>query len=264
MKTLPLLMLALSVSATGTLSAAPKLEGSPEELRAFLHPQKHMVTLSDMAEKSAWTDKATINIVVSTEKSKLADAMAENAQVRQRIRAKAISLGVPEERIKNARFSSTPQYGWFGEKPSSFKVVNRVAVEIDNEQQMQGLAQLADAEKTMEFGNVEFEHRDKERFQREVKQEALDKITKQKTFYEKSLGVKLVPVSFHDGMVQPFATAGAAGLERHLRSAAPQAKMAESAVMYAADSAAPEAPSSFDEVRYQAHISVVYEVLAQP
>jgi uncharacterized protein YggE len=257
MKFLPLIFLLLSASM---LDAAPRLEGLPEELREFLHPQKQMVTLSDSAEKTAWTDRATVNIVVTTEKKKLADAMAENADIRQVIRDRAVGLGVPEDKINNSKFASTPNYGWFGERPESYRVVNRVAIEIESERQMQGLAELSDGEKAMEFSGVQFEHSEKEKFQQEVKQLVLDKIAQQKQFYEKSLGVKLIPVSFHDGMVRPLATAGAAGLEQSMRVRS-MSKTAGSAALYSSEIVGASEPSGFDEVRYQAQLSVVYQIL---
>ena len=47
--------------------AAPEIKGNPDELRGFLHPNASIVSLSARAEEKAYTDKAIVSVVVTTE-----------------------------------------------------------------------------------------------------------------------------------------------------------------------------------------------------
>ncbi len=237
--------------------AAPELKGNPEELRSFLHPRERTVTLSGDAEEKAHTDKAIVSLVVTTEEKLMAAALSANTQLRNSLKEKLVAQGIKSENVKNATFSSTPEYGWFGKKPDSYKVVNRVTVALFDEAHMQAAAQLADQHKEIEISSTEFEHSKKTEAEQSVRRKAVQKVLQQKAFYEKSLGVSLVPVSFHEGHVGFRATEGAA---RVRREAVPKDAIASMSSLQREPDSAPKA-SSFDEIVYTAHLSVEYKIV---
>lgn len=256
------LMALLLVSCLPLASVAQtELKGSPHELRQFLHPTPRTMTIHGDAEEKAYTDKAILSLVITTEKKTLSDSITANGNLRDRIKKQLINNGIKADAIKSAKFASSPQYGWFGKKPSKFEVVNRMAVSITQQNQLQAVAAIADKFPEVELNATTFEHTKKDQLNQLVKQKALDKILKQKAFYEKSLGIKLTPIGVRDSNIQRVATRGAKLFSKAMTPKAMRTGMAKPAV---ADKPipAPTAPS-FDEIKYRAKLSVDFKIEAR-
>lgn len=255
MKTI-FLFLSFCFLSTHVLSA-PELKGSPQELRGFLHPVDKVITIRAEAEEKAYSDKAIVSLVITTESKRLSDSISSNSLLREQIKASLISSGLSDESIKNSKFSSSPEYGWFGSKPDSYKVVNRMAVSITEESHLKELAVVADNFKEVELSDTSFEHTLKDDFNEKVKAKALAKIIKQKEFYESSLGLKLTPIGIKDSNIRHRATRGAMVLEQAMVTSAPREKSS-----LASDSAYRKKVQkpSFDEVIYQANLSVDFKI----
>lgn len=237
--------------------AQTELKGSPEDLRKFLHPQAQLVTLSDKVEKKAYSDKAIIHLVITTEGKTLSESLTHNNTVREKVRTDLIAKGINEKDIKNAKFTSTPEYGLFSKKPSTYKVINRISVSIFAEADLRNLALVADSHAEVELAKTEFEHTEKDAFEQQVKYEVLKKINKQKEFYEKSLNVQLVPVTFRDTRVNRQPTAGARAVYE-VEEVIVTGIRASASDKYHAE--APSEPS-FDELVYSAELVVDYQVI---
>lgn len=248
-------LLSLSCAAL----AQPELKGNPEDLRQFLHPQASLITLQDKAQKTAYSDKAVIHLVVTSEGKTLSESLEQNNQVREKTTKDLIARGIKAEEIKNAKFTSTPEYGLFGKKPASYTVVNRISVSIFEEADLRSVAQVADTYEEVELAKTEFEHTRKDQFEQQVKEEVLQKIINQKSYYEKSLGVQLIPVSFRDARVQQRPTAGASAVDE-VEEVVVNGIRASFGSKY--DSTPMPAPS-FDEVVYTAELSVDYKVVSK-
>lgn len=255
MKTCLSLMLLL---ASVAVSAAPELKGSPDELRGFLHPNNRTMSISESAEKTAYSDIALVHLVISTEEDLLSEAMSENSRLRSTIRERLVAKGIAADQINSARFSSVPQYGWFGKKPDSFKVVNRMVIRIQSEQHLQLIASLADEKDEITLSQTTFEHSGKDAFQEQVKQDALDRVLAKKRYYEQTLGIKLMPVAFYDNPMPMVPTDGARIVEEVVVANA-RAEGAGLASMRKMASA-PET-ASFDEVKYKAQVTVEFEIV---
>ena len=193
--------------------AQPELKGSPNELRHFLHPNDKIVTLSAEAEEKAYSDRAIISLLITSEDKLLSVSISNNIALRESISQQLVSAGINPEYIKSSTFSTSPQYGWFGKKPDSYKVVNRMAVTITEESQLNTIAGVADSEEEIELSDITFEHSKKDAYKSKVKQLALEKVMKQKALYESSLGVTLTPVSFRDNRLWIKGSQGAQMLE---------------------------------------------------
>ncbi len=246
-----------------TALCTTELRGSPEELRKILHPKvvvhKTIVTLSGSAEEKAYSDKAIISLVVLTEGENISSAISSNNRIRTEIEKKLLLAGIPQEEIKSSRFSTSPQYGWFGDKPKSYQVVNRMAIGITNENQLKEIAVASDLHKEADIADTVFEHTEKEAYLLKVKNMALDKIMDQKSVYKKSLGLKLKPVTFRDAKYNYGRSRGAYVLEEVVVTA--RKKSFSSAKKESV--LAPKRTPSFDEVKYNASISVDFEILPE-
>jgi len=249
----PIILLCL-LSFSSLVGAETELKGSPDDLRKFLHPQAQLITLNEKAEKTAYSDKAIIHLVVTTEAKTLSESLAINNNIREKTTRDLIAKGISAKEIKNAKFTSTPQYGLFGKKPAVYEVVNRISVSIFEEVDLRNVAQVADSYDEVELARTEFEHTQKDQFEQQVKEDALQKINNQKAYYEKSLGVKLIPVSFRDAKIQQQPTAGASAVEEVIVIGMRESVSSKYEV-------AEKTSSSFDEIVYKAELSVDYQVI---
>lgn len=237
--------------------AQPELKGNPEELRQFLHPRDNIVTLSADAEKKAYSDRAIISLVITSEDKQLSASISNNIALRESISQQLVTAGINPEHIKSSKFSTSPQYGWFGKKPDSYKVVNRMAVTIVQESQLQTVASVADSKEEIELSDIAFEHSKKDAFKSQVKKLALEKVMQQKALYEESLGVTLTPVSFRDNRLWIKGSQGAQMLEEIVVTATKRSlSYDDKSVNYRQPSAPKSIESSFDEIVYTAEIFV--------
>lgn len=173
---------ALCMLFTINAYAEPELKGSPDELRGFLHPADRVVTISGHAEEKAYSDKAIVSLVITTEEKLLSKAISINGNLRDKITRSLVSSGIQPDLIKSSKFSSSPQYGWFGSKPSSYKVVNRMAISISDAGHLKEIAAVGDQYEEVELSDTAFEHTMKDEYSEKVKAQALEKIKSQKAF----------------------------------------------------------------------------------
>lgn len=254
MKRLTLLVIILSVA--GLAQAETELKGSPEELRQFLHPVEHTVTLTGTHENTAYSDKAILSLVITTEADRLGDSMASNTRLRTTIAQSMIDAGVNPEEINTSKFSSSPQFGWFGTRPKSFEVVNRMSVGITDEAHLQLIARLTDDNEEIIMEGMEFEHTAKEEFQDNVRKAALDKALAQRTVYEQQLGIKLTPINVQENIIMPSRARPYPMEEVAVSAVARQRGTADFA-------SSPPPPQTFDEVSYQTTVYVTFKVEQQ-
>jgi uncharacterized protein len=251
-----ILIAAFTLLSTQALSA-PELKGTPQELRGFLHPADKVVTITGQAEEKAYSDVAIVSLVVTTEDKLLSNAISQNTSLRAKITQSLLASGVNKNSIKSSKFSSSPQYGWFGKKPTSFKIVNRMAISITNEAHLKDIAVISDQFEEVDLSDTEFEHSAKDEYNQKVKAKALDKVLKQKAFYEKTLGLKLTAISIRDSNIHQMATRGA----RVLESVVVSRRLDESDSYSSIAKFKEQAPStSFDEIKYQADITVDFKI----
>src|SRR5207249_9341418 len=98
-----------------TLQAEPELKGNATELSQYLANVPKTVLISGEAELRVPADQAVITLKVTTENRSLQEALHLNQDVRNRLSAYLKNHGVPNDRIRPSRFSSTPKFGLFGE-----------------------------------------------------------------------------------------------------------------------------------------------------
>lgn len=246
-------LLTIYLALSGVVHAEPELKGSPEELRQFLHPVEHTVTLTGTHEDTAYSDKAIVSLVITTEADRLGDSMAANTTLRTTIAQSMVDAGVRPDDINTSKFSSSPQFGWFGGKPKSFEVVNRMSVGITDEAHLQLLARLTDDNDEIVMAEMDFEHTSKEAFQDSVRKAALDKALAQRAAYEQQLGIKLTPINVQENVLMP--SRPRTYMEEINVAANRQRGAADSSAMAVAPP-----PQTFDEVMYQATVYVTFKV----
>lgn len=233
--------------------AALELKGSPEELYSFLQEPAPTVSIVGRAEDSAYSDIAKITLIISTQSRLLSEALTANSNLRDRITNGFLAVGIAAKNINTSKFSTSPQFGWFGDKPKSYDVVNRMRVEVRDEAHMKAVAEAADNNPEIEFAEIEFEHSQSKATKEALLQKAIEDVLKQKIFYEERLGLKLLATNFTAPNVNPVTggVAPRAMLEEIVVTARKRGSYADD---YESDAV------TFDEVKYKAVVTVIFEI----
>ncbi len=185
-----LLLLSVSFSAVAT----PEIKGTPGEIGQYLNGIPKIITINAQADQLVSSKKARIKLSIETEAKTLADALRQNRSIRQTIRKKLLALSINPDQINESRFSSTPEYGFFGDLPKSYTVNNTLSVRVDSEQKMIAVAQIADTTRQARYISSTPEIEDKEAVYTALSQKALQKAKQKAELYQQQLGIKLVPV----------------------------------------------------------------------
>jgi len=246
------LLLMFSVVSVGET----EIKGTPNELREFIHPAENIVIIRGYSEEKTFSDKAIVSLVITTEHDKLSSSIERNQKLRDKIKTQLVSSGIREDEINNSKFSTSPQYGWFGKEPDNYKVINRMEIGIYDEKQLIAVASVSDENKEVVLASSIYEHTQKDKYRDIVKEKALSEIMKQKKGYEKTLGVKLIPIGITDTRIHNIPTEGAMFLDQALEN---RKKSSSFSSIVQHDTA--QASSSFDEVKYEANMAVEFKIV---
>lgn len=244
-------VIAISSSLFWANSFSAELSGTPEELRGYLRSETRTVTISDTAVEVAYSDVAKITLIVTTKAKTLASAMKQNNDLRDSISRRLIESGISSGDIQSSKYSASPQFGWFGDSPNSFEVVNSLVVTVDEEPKFRRVAEISDESDSVAFGGVEFENSEEDAYEDKVRDKAVDAVLSDRDYFETKLGLKLQPVSF------TFSDVHAAEFDRYRDIE----EIVVTGTKAGSFSSAPaQAPSSFDEVEYRVSVTVTFEV----
>lgn len=237
--------------------AAPELSGSPQELSSYLIDQRKIVVINANAEKKLEADQAEVAVIVKTEERSLDKALSSNEKIRESIRNTLQQTGISPDDIKSSKFSSTPSYGWFKEKPKSYEISNEMKVTIINESQLRAIAKIVDAESEVFLGTTEFKDSKKEHHELSTLEMALEKVNAKKTLYEKQLNIALQPMRV---------------INQHVYTVSPQPapstlrreKMLSSTTAISMEQAPMVRPTAagFGSITYSAHASIEYILIS--
>jgi len=182
---------------TGIAFAEPKLEGTAKELEKYLSGVDKTVTIQGSAETRTSSDKAIIQLVVETEAISLEKALKDNSSIRQGVRALLKKAGVSDESVRGSRFSSTPEYGFFSDKPKSYKVKNSLSIVVTSEAQMISVAAISDKDENVRYLSSKADVGESRlTIRAKLLKDALKSAKTKAEVYQTELGVKLTPVSF--------------------------------------------------------------------
>lgn len=240
---------------SSSLHAAPELSGNPDELSRYLLEQRKIVTINGSATEEVEADTAIVAITVRTKEAKLNDALQENEKVRKAIKDNLQQAGIGADKIKASKFSSSPSYGWFREKPSSYEISNEVKITINNEEQLRAIAKIVDGQKDVLMGSTEFKDSQKESNEQKALQKALGSVQLKQKTYEQGLGITLTPVRVMDQNVyaQPL---------QRIRPQTRGYERSDSVASMAVSEApsAQEASADFGAISYSANTAVEFIV----
>jgi uncharacterized protein YggE len=250
----------IALIALGTLviqlRAEPELKGSSAELATYLASVPKTVSIVGESEVKVTADRALIALKVVTENKSLQEANRANQEIRAKIIKTLGEHGIPADRVKPSKFSSTPKYGVFKEKAKSYLIENIVRITAQDEKEFQAVSSLVDTMSEVRYDSVEFESADKEGLKNRALAEAIDKAGQKKKLYEEKLGVKLSPKQFNEAVTVPTPLPLSRGYYGKASNSYSSGVAALKSVEFA--DAEAEMPNSFEELIYRARITVEY------
>lgn len=238
--------------------AAPELKGEPGELANYLLDGKRVVAVAADGEIKVQADRAIITLRVKTKDGAFAQALKLNRDARTRLGQQLQQAGIAPDRISAAKFSSVPNYGFFGDKPSSYEISNDVSVVVRGEDDMVVIAQAVDGMKEVSYLGAQFEDSNKKAHQANALDEALATIARKKSAYEKALGVALTPLRISETSYQRAIPAAMPAM--HDRARAPSTMQFKGIAEFAAGESGDESPGGFGELHYEANVTAEYLV----
>jgi uncharacterized protein YggE len=242
------------------IAAEPELRGSPTELSTYLASVPKIVSIVGDSEQKVPADKAVMSLKVTTENKSFQEALHANQEVRSKLVAFLKKAGIPADRVKASRFSSTPKFGWFSEKAKSFRVENLVKVTVLDEKEFQAAASAVDAWPEVQFVGADFELEGKEAMKQKVLADACNKAADRGKVYEEQLGLKLVPARFSGGEVLQKSPATVGNYLVGGYSTAGKRSAPDVASLQTGAEAGAESVSSFGELVFTAQVTVEYTV----
>jgi hypothetical protein len=253
-----LVCLGLLLSRACFFAAEPELKGTASELSQYLANAPKTVSIVGEAELKVAADRAVVSLKVSTDSKALHEALRANQESRLKLLTQLKKQGIPAEHIKESKFSSTPKFGWFGDKAKSYRVENLVKVTVLDEKEFQVVAAMVDNFPEVQFVGADFDSGDKEALKLKAAAMACDNADARKKVYEEKLGMKLTPVRFSAGPVSArrphFLMGDTAGEGKYSRSAG----VSLSSSVPPAE--IEEVPASFGEIVLNAEMVVEYQV----
>jgi uncharacterized protein len=192
---MPALLACLCVA--GPLHAAePELRGTPADLQRYLKPPMRTVTLQGHAKLEVQSDVGHVSLVVHATGKDMASALRANTSRRDALVAALVRSGIDPKAIQPEKFSSSPQFGWFGKTPSAYEVTNRLTVDVVDDRQMQAVADAVGNGQEIGYEGAEFEYTHEEEAREALRHQAFDDALARRKFYEERLGATLRPVAF--------------------------------------------------------------------
>lgn len=196
--------LALCLIAPSIAMAAPEIKGSPEEIGQYLSGIPKVVSINASADQMIASNEARMSLLVNTGSKKLSDALKKNYDTRNNLKKQLKALGIKDSSINESKFSSTPEYGMFGDEPKSYNVSNVISVSLSSEEQMISIAGISDGNANIRYLSTRPMTLDKEKIQAELFSKAIQKAKDKASKYESELNVTLVPVNIQENTMGVF------------------------------------------------------------
>jgi len=244
-----------------TLRAEPEMKGTPSELTGYLTGIPSTVTLSGKSEIKTQADQAIIHLKVTTENKYLRNALTENQNLRAIIYDNIKKMGVSSDKVVSSKFSSTPEYGFWGSKPDKYKVENFLHITIQDEKQFGKIAQLIDQYEEIDYSGIKFEKSNEKELKDQAIAQACEAALKKKKIYEEKLKINLEVKTFHIDSIDY--DGGDIEVGRRSSRGRPGFSSSKEANYNIVQTEGVSVQSAFDELKFTARVTVEFTVLAK-
>jgi len=192
------ILLGLFVLVATPVCAEPEIKGAPAELASYLAGQQVQASIVGEAEVKVTADRAVVTLRLTSEHKSLREASQANHQLRAALTTYLTENGIGADRIRSARFSSTPRTGTWTDKVKSYRIESQLEVTVHDDKEFQTAAGSVDKWSEVTYAGVKFEHSEKDAMRLKAIGQACDKAMARKQTYEEKLGVKLSVKRFRE------------------------------------------------------------------
>jgi uncharacterized protein YggE len=186
-----LVILAVALVCLQAAGAEPDITGKPAELAAFLETKAKTVAVAGEAEIKVPVDKAMASLRIVSEHRSFAEALQRNNELRANVVSALKRSGIPEDQLKGARFSSTPNYSVFSDKAKSYRVENLIRVTVTDDKEFLAVATTVDSLADVHFAGIEPEPGDIALHKKKALEAALKNASERRTLIEQGTGLVL-------------------------------------------------------------------------
>ena len=165
-----------------------EVSGTPEEVQGLL---REKVTLVGQVEGLVSVDEAYLTLLVEYQDPKLSQAILKLNSMIKKIEEMLSKAEFEEGSIVFGDFSSTPNYGFFSKRPSSYSVVNKVRIKVQSDAQFVEVAKLIDTCGELRYSHIDIESSLTEEARDQAVLDAIKKIKRQKELYEQAFETEL-------------------------------------------------------------------------
>jgi uncharacterized protein YggE len=176
----------------------PEIKGAPAEIANYLASQQVQASIVGEAEVKVPADRAVVTLRLASEHKSLREASQANHQLRAALMTYLTENGIGADRIRSAKFSSTPRTGTWTDKVKSYRLESQLEVTVHDDKEFQIAAGSVDKWTDVTYAGVKFEHSDKDAMRLKAISQACDKAMARKKTYEEKLGVKLLVKRFNE------------------------------------------------------------------
>jgi uncharacterized protein YggE len=154
---------------------------------------QNTISISGEGKVTAVPDIANISIGLTTEKSKVAEAQAENTKIMNEIIAAIKQYGVGEKDVKTATYNINPKYSWLNGKNeiSGYTVYQSVDIKVRDLKKISEIIKVAGEKGANQVGSLTFKVDKEEQLKEQARSIAIDEAKKKAEILAKQLGVKL-------------------------------------------------------------------------
>src|SRR6266540_1140454 len=141
--------------------AEPEIKGAPAELANYLAGQQVQASIVGEAEVKVPADRAVVTLRLTSEHKSLREASQANHQLRAALTTYLTENDVGADRIRSAKFSSTPRTGTWTDKVKSYRIESQLEVTVHDDKEFQTAAGSVDKWSDVTYAGVKFEHSEK-------------------------------------------------------------------------------------------------------
>lgn len=192
---LSLVTLAVALACLQSALAEPDITGKPSEIAAFLETKAKTAAVAGEAEIKVPVEKAVASLRIVSEHRSFAEALQRNNELRANIVSALKRSGIPEDQLKGARFSSTPNYSVFNDKAKSYRIENLIRVTVTDDKEFLAVATTVDSLPDVHFAGIEPEPGDIALHKKKALEAALKNATERRALIEQGTGLVLKPDS---------------------------------------------------------------------
>jgi|GEM_PF-1771847 len=255
------LLVGLAVTLS-VVAQVPATGGVAEAAAAAIEASK-VVTLAGDAILQVSADRAVLRVTVSTEAKTLTEASDKNQRARDAFKESLLKLGLSEERIRSARFSSTPVTGKFSGAVKSHRVENQMRVTVESEAQFRTVTAQIDARPELAYHGLEPVDSKEAENKAAAVAKACEVINHKKAAVEQAMKIKLLPARMAEGAAgppRPLPVAGMAGAAPAMSSLTGILTDPDFRVVIRALEQRSDDGSGFGEKTYKAFIAAEFQI----